>query len=57
MRRNIENDRGIELKKVLYAAYKKDNNEIKKLESEIINNNIRINMEILHKKIELIMNN
>ena len=57
MRDSYGKDRALYREKVLYAAYKKDNNEIKKLESEIINNNIRINMEILHKKIEKIMNN
>ena len=50
-------DRALYREKVLYAAYKKDNQEIEKLKAEIMNKNIRINMDILQKKIEKIMNN
>lgn len=50
-------DRALYREKVLYAAYKKDNQEIEKLKTEIMNKNVRINMDILQKKIEKIMNN
>ena len=48
---------GLYIEKILYAAYKKDNNEIEKLKTEILNKNVRINMDILQRKIEKIMNN
>ena len=50
-------ERALYREKVLYAAYKKDNNEIEKLKTEILNKNVRINMDILQRKIEKIMNN
>ena len=41
--------------RVLYAAYRKDDAKIKKLMNEISNKNIRINKDILQRKIERIM--
>ena len=48
-------ERALYREKLLYAAYKKDDIEINKLKTEIINKNIRINMDILQRKIERIM--
>lgn len=42
--------------KVLYAAYRKDGAEIDKLKKEISNKNVKINMDILQRKVERIMN-
>lgn len=41
--------------KVLYAAYRKDDAKIKKLMNELSNKNLRINKDILQRKIERIM--
>lgn len=57
MRDSYGKERALYREKVLYAAYKKDNNEIEKLKTEILNKNVRINMDILQRKIEKIMNN
>ena len=42
--------------KILYAAYKKDITEIDRLKEEISDKNVRINMDILQKKIERVVN-
>lgn len=57
MRDSYGKERALYREKVLYAAYQKDNNEIEKLKTEILNKNVRINMNILQRKIEKIMNN
>ena len=49
-------ERALYKEKILYAAYRKDENEIQKLKNEVCNKNIRINMDILQRKIDRIMN-
>ena len=48
-------ERALYREKLLYAAYRKDDTELNKLKNEINNKNIRINMDILQRKIERIM--
>lgn len=49
-------ERALYREKLLYAAYRKDDTELNKLKNEINNKSIRINMDILQRKIERIMN-
>lgn len=55
MRDSYGKERALYRGKVLYAAYRKDDAEINKLKNEISNKSIRINMDILERKIERIM--
>lgn len=42
--------------KMLYAAYRKDSREVGRLKQELDNKNIKMNMDILERKIDRIMN-
>ena len=56
MRDSYGKERALYKEKILYAAYRKDEIEIQKLKNEVCNKNIKINMDILQRKIERIMN-
>jgi len=49
-------ERALYRAKILYATYKKDTVEIDRLKKEISSKNVRINMDVLQKKIERVVN-
>lgn len=56
MRDSYGKERALYRSKLLYAAYRKDEDKIKELQNEIKNRNVRITMDILERKIERIIN-
>lgn len=56
MRDSYGKERALYRSKLLYAAYRKDEDKIKELQNEIKNRNVRVTMDILERKIERIIN-
>lgn len=56
MRDSYGKERALYRAKLLYAAHRKNDSEIKKLVNEVKSGNVRINIDLLQKKIDRILN-